>query len=143
MSDERAAFAEDLDLGAASSSGIPNPTRAQAEFGGMRERFLSDLQALAGHAQELLHLTGAVSGENVAHVREQLRQSLGTAGESIKRLQADAVQRGREMAMRTDSYVHDNPWQAIAVGAVAGVALGLAASSLMRSAGGSASTTRH
>ena len=143
MREERAASADDMDAGAATSSGIPNQPRAQAEFGGARDRFVSDIQALAGHAQELLHLTGAMSGESVAQVREQLRQSISTAGESIKRLQADAMQRGREMALRTDSYVHENPWQAIAVGAVAGVALGLAASSLMRGVGGSASATRH
>ncbi len=108
------------------------PQRLQSEFGNARERFISDLQTLASHAQELLSVTGAVSGESVAQAREQLRQTLTTAGDSIKRLQTEAMQRGREMAQRTDSYVHDNPWQSIAVGVVAGVALGVAASSLTR-----------
>lgn len=141
MREERAASADDMDLGAATSTHPNREARAQTEFAPVRERFISDLQNLAGHAQELLTVTGAVSGETVAQAREQLRQSLSTAGDTIKRLQSDAMQRGREMAMRTDTYVHDNPWQAIAVGAVAGLALGLAASSLMR--GTSASATRH
>ena len=143
MREERAATADDMDLGAAPSANADPQARAQTESAPARERFISDLQNLAGHAQELLSATSAVSGETVAQAREQLRQSLDTAGDTLKRLQADAMQRGREMAVRTDSYVHENPWQAIAVGAVAGLALGLAASSLMRSSGASASATRH
>lgn len=130
MRDERAGSADDQDLGAATSAHPQN--RMQSELGNARERFISDLQTLAGHAQELLHVTGAVSGESVAQAREQLKQSLTTAGETIKRLQSEAMQRGREMAQRTDTYVHENPWQAIAVGVVAGLALGLATGSLAR-----------
>lgn len=141
MREERAAGVEQQELDAALSASPP-PSGAQSEFGHARERFISDLQTLAGHAQELLHVTGSVSGEGVAQAREQLRQSLNSVGESIKRLQTDAMQRGREMAQRTDSYVHENPWQAIAVGAVAGLALGMAASSLMRG-GISSPATRH
>ncbi|MGH8515937.1 MAG: DUF883 family protein [Panacagrimonas sp.] len=139
MREERAARAEAQDLGAATSA---HPQQGmQSEFGNARERFIGDLQTLAGHAQELLQVTGAVSGESVAQAREQLRQSLTTAGDTIKRLQGDAMQRGREMAQRTDSYVHENPWQAIAVGVVAGLALGVVASSMAR--GSAASSTRH
>lgn len=106
--------------------------------GGIRDRFIGDLQTLVGHAQELMQLTSSVSGESISHVREQLRHSLDSATTTLKRLQSDAMERGREMAQRTDTYVHENPWQSIAVGAVAGVALGLAASSLVR--GGREST---
>ena len=128
--EDRAASADDQELGAATSAHPQN--RMQSEFGHARERFISDLQTLAGHAQELLQVTGAVSGESVTQAREQLKQSLATAGETIKRLQAEALQRGREMAQRTDSYVHENPWQAIGVGVVAGLALGLAAGTMAR-----------
>ncbi|MCC2658074.1 MAG: hypothetical protein K0Q76_3182 [Panacagrimonas sp.] len=146
MREERAASAENPIFGAASSA-IP-PERGQADSGGsIRNRFIGDLQTLVGHAQELMQLTSSVSGESISQVRDQLRQSLDTATTTIKRLQADAMDRGREMAQRTDTYVHENPWQSIAAGAVAGVALGLAASSLMRSGGeakpSSRSSKRH
>lgn len=135
MRQERAANAEDQLSGAAKSAIPPErgPSESQSDMGSTRDRFIGDLQALVGHAQELMQLTSTFSGESIAHARDQLRQSLDTAGNTIKRLQSDAMERGREMAQRTDSYVHENPWQAIAVGAVAGVVLGLAASSLMRS----------
>lgn len=130
MRQERAAGAEDPIFGAASSA-IP-AEGSKSDGGSTRDRFIGDLQTLVGHAQELMHLTSTVSGESIAQVRDQLRQSLNTATTSLKRMQSNALVRGREVALRTDTYVHENPWQAIAVGAVAGVALGLAASSLIR-----------
>lgn len=95
-----------------------------------RERFINDLQTLAGHAQELMHQTTAISTESVAAAREQLRQSLSVAGESIKKFQADTLDKGRKVVEQTDSYVRENPWQAIAIGMVAGLALGVAGSSM-------------
>lgn len=95
-----------------------------------RERFISELQTLAGHAQELMHQTTTISTESVAAAREQLRQSLNVAGESIKKFQADTLDKGRKVAEQTDSYVRENPWQAIAIGLVAGLALGVASGSL-------------
>jgi ElaB/YqjD/DUF883 family membrane-anchored ribosome-binding protein len=143
--EERAAGADGQAFGAATSA-IP-PERDASDAGGTRDRLIGDLQTLVSHAQEFLHMTSSVSGESIAHVREQLRQSLGTATTTLRRLQADAMERGREVAQRTDSYVHENPWQAIAVGAVAGVAIGMAASSLMRPAAppapSSSSSKRH
>lgn len=135
MTQQRAAGTEDPMFGAATSAIPPQGEDASDSVGGgtMRNRFIGDLQALVGHAQELMNLTSSVSGDGIAKVREQLRQSIDTAGTTLKRLQEEAMERGREVAQRTDTYVHENPWQAIAVGTVAGVALGMAASSLMRS----------
>jgi ElaB/YqjD/DUF883 family membrane-anchored ribosome-binding protein len=95
-----------------------------------RSRFISDLQALAGHARELLQVTTTISTESVAAAREKLGQSLDVAAESIKKFQAETLDRGRKVAQQTDSYVRENPWQAIAIGMVAGLALGLAGGSV-------------
>lgn len=97
-----------------------------------RERFAADLQALSDHAQELLQATSTVSGESIAAAREQLQESLNLAGEHLTRLQNEAAERGRRVAEQADSYVHENPWQSIAIGMVAGLALGLAGSSMVR-----------
>lgn len=104
--------------------------QAASERSEMRERFAHDLQALATHAQELLEATTSVSGEGIAAAREQLRESLAVAGEALRQMQGEALDQGRRMARRTDSYVHDNPWQAIAIGMIAGLALGVAGASM-------------
>lgn len=97
-----------------------------------RDRFATDLQTLSNHAQELMSVTNTVSGEGIAAAREQLRETLHSAGETLKRVQADAMGRGRVAVKQADSYVHDNPWQSIAMGMAAGIAIGLAARSMTR-----------
>lgn len=100
-----------------------------------RDRFVTDLQSLSSHAQELLHVTNTVSGEGIAAAREQLQVSVHAAGETLKRIQAEAMDRGRKVARQADSYVHENPWQSIAIGMAAGMAIGLATSSMTRGMG--------
>lgn len=107
----------------------------QRHDGSARDRLAADLQALSDHAQELLQVTGTVSGESVAAAREQLQESLDLAATHLKHLRDEAMDRGRRAADQADSYVHENPWQAIAIGMVAGLALGLASGSMARSAG--------
>lgn len=97
----------------------------------VRDRFVTELQALAGHAQELMQATTSISTDSVTAAREQLRQSLDTAGESIRKFQSDTLDRGRKVAAQTDTYVRENPWQAIAIGMVAGLALGVAGGSMV------------
>lgn len=97
-----------------------------------RDRFVSDLQTLSSHAQELLQVTSAVSGESIAAAREQLQESVRVAGEHLKRLQDEAMDRGRKVVAQADSYVHENPWPSIVMGMAAGVAIGLASSSMAR-----------
>lgn len=109
-----------------------NPSSHPEEAGSARERFVADLQSISSHAQELLEVTHAVSGEGIAAAREQLKESLRVAGEHLKQLQCDAVERSRKAAEQADSYVHEKPWQAIGMGMVAGLAIGFASSSMMR-----------
>lgn len=107
----------------------------QAESRSARERFVTDLQTLSSHAQELLHVTSTLSGEGVTAAREQLAQSVRAAGETLTRLQNEAMDRGRKVAEQADSYVHEKPWQSIALGVAAGMALGLATASMARGTG--------
>lgn len=106
-----------------------------AESNSARERFVTDLQSLSSHAQELLQVTSTLSGEGVAAAREQLAQSVRAAGETLTRLQTEAMDRGRRVAEQADSYVHQKPWQSIALGVAAGMVLGLATASMARGAG--------
>lgn len=110
----------------------PTDTTTSIESGNARDRFVADLQSLSTHAQELLQVTSTVSGEGIAAAREQLQESVRTATETLKRLQSEAIERGRKMAQQADTYVHENPWQAMAMGLVAGLVLGFASSSAAR-----------
>jgi ElaB/YqjD/DUF883 family membrane-anchored ribosome-binding protein len=50
-----------------------------------------------------------------------------TSPETMSRLkdfQTQAVERAKNVSVATDQYVHDNPWQTIAVAAIIGCILG-------------------
>jgi ElaB/YqjD/DUF883 family membrane-anchored ribosome-binding protein len=79
---------------------------------------------LASHAEELMHSTAAISGEGVALLRGKLTESLKSAREQISHVQDAATRRGHEAAEATDHWVHDKPWQAIAIATLFGLAIG-------------------
>ena len=89
---------------------------------------------LAAHAEELMHSTAAISGEGVALLRSKLTDSLKSAREQISHVQDAATRRGHEAALATDTWVHDKPWQAIAIATLFGLAIGFMSRSPRRRA---------
>lgn len=87
---------------------------------------------LATHAEELMHSTAAITGEGVAALRGKLGESLRNAREQIGNVQNEATRRGREAAQATDHWVHDKPWQAIAIATLFGLAVGFMSRSSRR-----------
>ncbi len=87
---------------------------------------------LASHAEELLHNTAAISGEGIAALRNKLTESLRIAREQIGSAQSYAMDRGKQAVSATDSYVHEKPWQALAIAALFGVMIGFMSSSSRR-----------
>ena len=79
---------------------------------------------LASHAEELLQNTASISNEGIAALRKKLTESLSAARAQISDAQSYAMERGKQAATVTDSYVRENPWQAIAVAALFGVVIG-------------------
>lgn len=80
-------------------------------------KLADDLHALVSDAEALLRATAGQAGEKATEAREKAEESLEALRERLSDLQ-DVVQ-GR--AKQVDSYVRDNPWQALAI--AGGVAL--------------------
>ena len=96
------------------------------------ESTVVELNRVITQAEELLKTLSEEGGAAVEAVRQRV---LRTAGQARARL-ADAGQRVRgqanEAARVTDTYVHDNPWKAIAYGAAVGAAVALLATAVLR-----------
>ena len=89
------------------------------------DKLVADLRILVIDVEQLLKLTASQTGERVAQVRAKAEESLKVAKVRIAELQAVAVAKARAAGQATDAYVHANPWQAVAIGALAGLVLGL------------------
>jgi ElaB/YqjD/DUF883 family membrane-anchored ribosome-binding protein len=80
----------------------------------------NDLGTLAEDARALMVATADVAGEKV----EQARERLAAALESAKEMAGDVRDKAMEGAKATDKAVRENPYKAIAIGAIAGVLVG-------------------
>lgn len=90
-----------------------------------KDKIVSDLKSGVDDAQGFLNAAASSTGDKAAELREKATAALKRASESLSDLQATVMEKGRDAAILTDDYVHENPWQAIGIGAAIGFLLGV------------------
>ena len=90
-----------------------------------RESLLDDFSAMLTEAEELLRRAGNETGERAKDLRAQVEAKLLAAKLRLQELEGEAMDRAREAARYTDTYVHENPWRAIGAAALLGFVAGL------------------
>ena len=90
-----------------------------------REKLVQDLKAVVSDAEELLKATAQQTGEKIAVVRAKAEESLKAAKARIAQEGAAAADRAKVAAKKTDEFVKENPWQAVGIGALAGLVIGI------------------
>jgi ElaB/YqjD/DUF883 family membrane-anchored ribosome-binding protein len=88
------------------------------------DRVSQHLRNMADEADALLRTTARAGGEKFDATREQLRDDVRRLRTRVADLEATAAARLKSAARRTDEVVHDHPYGAIGVVAVAGLLLG-------------------
>lgn len=63
--------------------------------------------------------------EELETITDQIHQGIEKGRYTLSQLQTAVMSRTKQAAASTDEMVHDNPWAAIGVAALAGVMLGL------------------
>lgn len=84
--------------------------------------FVSDMEDLT---RELIEKTTTLTAEDLTRARERLAERVSAARNSIEDMGGQITQRARRGAERTNTYVHEQPWNAIGIGALIGFACGL------------------
>lgn len=90
-----------------------------------KEKLVADLKVVVADAEELLRATASQAGEKVSAARERIQASLATAKVKLGEAERALLEKTKEAAKATDEYVHDNPWKAVGIAAVAGLVLGV------------------
>lgn len=90
-----------------------------------RARLLNDLKVVMTDADDYLRASAGQAGEAYAAARARLEATLDSVKTQLAAATRELADKTRAAAQATDSYVHANPWQAIAVGAGVGVLAGL------------------
>ncbi len=91
-----------------------------------KDKIVSDLRSGVDDAQGFLNAAASSTGDKAAELRDKATAALKRASESLSDLQATVMEKGRDAAILTDDYVHENPWQAIGIGAAIGFLFGVA-----------------
>ncbi len=90
-----------------------------------KDQIVSELKSGVDDAEGFLRAAASTTGDKAAELREKATAALKRASESLSDLQATIVEKGRDAAIMTDDYVHENPWQAIGIGAAIGFLFGV------------------
>ncbi len=88
-------------------------------------KVVNTLKGVISDAQEILDSTKNATGEKIAALRESISIKLRDAKERLQDAEAAIVERSKACARATDDFVNDNPWKAVGIAAVIGLALGV------------------
>lgn len=86
---------------------------------------VDDLNRIVVQAEELLRSLGEGGGEAAEAVRSRVTETLEQARARLAATASDAEKVAESIADRADKYVHENPWQSIAIAALLGSVLTL------------------
>jgi ElaB/YqjD/DUF883 family membrane-anchored ribosome-binding protein len=94
-----------------------------------REKLVDDLKTVMKDAEDLLRGTGQQMGRQMdagyRSARERFESTLQNAKISLSGAQGKLADQSKDAMEMTQKYVQENPWQAVGIGALAGVALGI------------------
>jgi ElaB/YqjD/DUF883 family membrane-anchored ribosome-binding protein len=88
------------------------------------EKLVADLRALVADTEELLRATAGQAGEKAAAARERMQASLERSKQRLLEAERALEDRAGQAARAVEQYVHENPWQAVGIAALAGFVLG-------------------
>lgn len=86
---------------------------------------IADFKVVVADTEALLKETANQGGEKLAEVRAKAEESLGVVKARMAEAQAALRVKTKEAAKATDTYVHENPWQAAGIAAGVGLMIGL------------------
>lgn len=90
-----------------------------------KDKLMEDLRLVVADAEELLRATANQAGEGAAAARSRIQNSLQVAKGRLVDAEEAVIERTQQAVKDTDQYVHDNPWQAVGMSAIAGVLVGI------------------
>jgi len=98
---------------------------AESLTSGGREQLAADMKSIIADAEELLKATASATGDRILAARARAEESLRSARERLANIDDVALAQVKEVAKSADDYVHEHPWSAVGVAAVAGLLVGV------------------
>ena len=95
----------------------------------LKDSASGEFRNLIDDVEDLISRVADVKDPEIARIRDKVKAAVSTTREALND-GADKVRRSaQQMAGGTDDYVRENPWQALGIAALVGIAIGFLASS--------------
>jgi|SRR5688572_23677430 ElaB/YqjD/DUF883 family membrane-anchored ribosome-binding protein len=83
-----------------------------------------EFHSFVADIEDLIKATTSLTGEELNRAKAKLNQRIASAKSSVEDISETVVNRARKTAETTNTYVHEQPWTAVGVGAAAGLLVG-------------------
>ena len=90
-----------------------------------REKITSELKNVIREAEDLLKGNAKQTESTLQSAKDRVEANLSAMRKGLGQAQENIVQGSRDAARSTDNYVQNHAWQAVGIGALAGLAVGL------------------
>lgn len=90
-----------------------------------QKKLVHDIKMVIADAEEMLLATADQTGDRITELRARIKDRLLAAQIRLEAAEAALLEKTRAAARATDDFVHENPWQAVGIGAGIGFLLGL------------------
>jgi ElaB/YqjD/DUF883 family membrane-anchored ribosome-binding protein len=88
------------------------------------QKLLADLRLLVADTEALLRATAGQAGEKAAAARERMQATLASSKQRLLEAERALEDKAGQAAREVEQYVHQNPWRALGIAALAGFVLG-------------------
>lgn len=93
-----------------------------------------ELRSIVDHAEALLEAISDEGDPKLGSLRERVSESIDTARAHLDEMQNETERATEKAAVALARWIEENPWTAVAIGAGAGLAIGLLLASRLRRA---------
>jgi ElaB/YqjD/DUF883 family membrane-anchored ribosome-binding protein len=90
-----------------------------------RDKLTSNLKAVIKDAEDLLKNTGQQVDSGYQEAIAKFETTLQSAKSGLSKAEESLLARTKDTVTNTDKYVQEHPWQAVGLGAFAGLIIGL------------------
>ena len=79
------------------------------------ERLVRDMKSVVSNAEAILRTTADQAGGKVDELQTAMSVKLADARDRMVALEEAVIAQAKKAARNTDDYVHENPWQSLAL----------------------------
>lgn len=96
-----------------------------SEFNRSKGRVAEEFNSMAGVAEDLLKSTAKKTSESIDMVGAKIQDTYNTSTANLIAAEQALVEKTKQAATATNSYVQGNPWSAVGIASTVGLIVGL------------------